>query len=253
MQFLKSEYVETPHGNNSVWKYMNHWKFEKLLSDSALFFPNVTMLTDEYEVTIPEIVLATKRRTLQAQGLSGRDLEEELAAFYFQTNPMKNLTLVNCWSMSPHESYALWKIYLGGEKDGVAIRSTVARLRKAVQSGGDSYPEEFYIGKVRYRSHLRQDEIARLSIITTKKPFYDFEKELRVFIINYPISEGGYHPPYKISSGRNVRVNLDTLIHEVYVSPFSNTGYFQRVEDVVKRNGAKKNNISISQSEIRDK
>ena len=103
---------------------MAHWKFESLLDKSALFFPNANKLSDQHEVTIPESTLQSKRNELRNSGLRGRDLKEELAAFYWETNPMKDLVLINCWSINPHESYALWKIYLGGERNGVAIKST---------------------------------------------------------------------------------------------------------------------------------
>ncbi|SHN93564.1 hypothetical protein BHECKSOX_527 [Bathymodiolus heckerae thiotrophic gill symbiont] len=202
---------------------MAQWKFESLLNDESLFFPNANKLSDQYEVSIPKSVLAAKRKELKSSGLKGRDLEEELAVFHWETNPMKDLVLANCWSISPHESYALWKIYLGGEKNGVAIRSTISSLKKAIQEGGDPYPEEFFIGKIKYRSYLKQDELARLSVITTKKPFYDFEKVLRVFIINYPLSEGGTIPPYDLHTGRSVNIELPVLIHDVYVSPFADS------------------------------
>jgi hypothetical protein len=63
-----------------------------------------------------------------------------MASFYWNTNPMKDLVLINCWSVNQYENYALWKIYLGGEKNGVAIKSTVSKLRKSVELGMDSYP-----------------------------------------------------------------------------------------------------------------
>ena len=166
----------------------------KKLNDSSLFFPNAIKLSAQYEVAVPKSSISKKRDELKSKGLTGRDLEEEMASFYWHTNPMKDLVLINCWSVNPHESYALWKIYLGGEANGVAIRSTVSNLRKAVEKGNDSYPEEFFIGKVQYKKHLNHDELSRLSIITTKKPFYDFEKELRLFVLNYPLSEGGEIP-----------------------------------------------------------
>lgn len=230
---------------------MAHWKFKSLLSDSSLFFPNANKLSDQYEVTVPDSVLAAKRKELKKTGLSGRDLEEELAIFHWETNPMKDLVLANCWSVSPHESYALWKIYLDGEKNGVSIRSTVSSLKKAIQNGGDPYPEEFFIGKIKYRTHLKQGELARLTVITTKKPFYDFEKELRVFIINYPLSEGGSIPPYGLHTGRTVMVDIPVLIHDVYVSPFANSSYSREVGALLRRNGLKIG--ALKQSEIRDK
>ena len=230
---------------------MAQWKFESLLNDSSLFFPNANKLSDQYEVSIPDSVLASKRKSLKKSGLKGRDLEEELAVFHWETNPMKDLVLANCWSISPHESYALWKIYLGDEKNGIAIRTTISSLKNAIQDGGDPYPEEFFIGKIKYRSHLKQDELARLSVITTKKPFYDFEKELRIFIINYPLSEGGTIPPYDIHKGRSVDVEIPTLIHDIYVSPFADSSYSRDVGSLMKKHGLK---IGIlKQSEIRDK
>lgn len=250
MKYRKSDILEVPHGNSTVWRYMNTWKFSQLLETSSLFFPNANKLTDQYEVAIPDSVEKQKREELKKKGLNGRDLEEEMASFYWSTNPMKDLVLINCWSINPHESYALWKIYLGGEKNGVAVRSTISKLRRSVEKGKDSYPEEFFIGKVKYKRHLNQDELSRLSVITTKKPFYDFEKELRLFVLNYPHSEGGTEPPYDINIGRSVRVDIVELIQEVYISPFSTKEYREEITGLLKKNRLL--NIAIKESEIRD-
>ena len=250
MKFRRNEHVETPHGNTSVWRYMAHWKLEKLITNSKLFFPNTTKLTDQYEISIPESTLKSKRKELELKGFSGRDLEEELAVFYWENNPMKNLVLVNCWSINQYESYALWKIYLGNEKNGIAIKSTVSSLRKAVQTGGDTYPEEFFLGKIKYKSYLKPDETERLSVITTKKPYYDFEKELRLFIINYPLSEGGKIPPYDINVGREVKVDLQTMVHDVYISPFADESYAKEVGTLLK--SANFRLSKIKQSGIKD-
>lgn len=251
MLYRKSEYLESPHGNSSVWRYMKDWKFESLLDESSLFFPNANKLTDKYEVSIPESSFKKKRSELKTEGLSGRDLEEEMASFYYcNANPMKDLVLINCWSVNPHESYALWKIYLGGEKNGVAVKTTVSKLRKSVENGKDKYPEEFFLGKVKYKKYLEQNELSRLSVITTKKPFYDFEKELRLFILNYPRSEGGTVTPYDMSVGRSVKVDIKELIHEVYISPFADDSYKNKIEKIIMRK--KLNGVNVKESEIRD-
>lgn len=250
MKYRKSEYLEVPHGNSAVWRYMNTWKFRQFIENSTLFFPNANKLTDQYEVTLPDSVEQKKIEELKRQGLHGRDLEEEMASFSWSTNPMKDLVLVNCWSTSPHESYALWKIYLGGEKNGIAIRSTVSKLRRSVEKGKDVYPEEFFIGKVKYKKHLNNDELSRLSVVTTKKPFYDFEKELRLFVLNYPLSEGGTVPPYDIYVGRSVRVDINELIHEVYISPFASEEYRHEINKLL--NGNNVQGFTIKDSEIRD-
>lgn len=252
MIYRKSEYLSMPHGNSSVWRYMSDWKFSSLLNESSLFFPNANKLTDKYEVTVPKSTFERKRKELSDKGLNGRDLEEEMASFYYShANPMKSLVLVNCWSVNPYENYALWKIYLGGEINGVAIKSTVSRLKSAVIQGGDEYPEEFFVGKVQYKKHLEHNDLARLKVITTKKPFYDFEKELRLFILNYPRSEGGTKPPYDLAKGRVVKVNLNRLMHQVYISPFSDESYKNHVVSMLNNSGHP--SVKVRESEILDK
>ena len=199
---------------------------------------------------MPPSVMKSHRKKLLSDGFTGRDLEDEMARFHWQTNPMKELVLMNCWSISPHESYALWKIYLGDSKNGVAIKSAVGTLKSVLQKSNDSYPEEFYVGKVRYRSHLRSDDLSRFSIVTTKKPYYEFEKELRLFILNYPMSEGGTRPPYDLKLGRTVDIDLRSMIREIYVSPFAEGGYMSNLKNLLSRN--KLPHKLIKQSDIRD-
>ena len=69
MRFRRSEFVDTTHGNSFVWRYMDDWKFRHLIEERALFFPNVNKMIDEYEVTISDRVMDTKRRRLGEEGL----------------------------------------------------------------------------------------------------------------------------------------------------------------------------------------
>jgi len=250
VKFQQNDYLEIPHGNSNVWRYMNHWKLEKMLNESALFFPNAKKLSDQYEVTIPAGSQNKRRKELIATGLQDRALEEEMARFYWETNPMKSLTLINCWSINPHESYALWKIYLGGEVNGVAIKTSISSLKKAIVKGHDPFPEDIFVSKVKYKSYLNESNLSRWSLITTKKPFYDFEKELRLFIMNFPRSEGGYKTPYEMDQGRLVKVDLSQLIQKIYISPFSEKSYKQDVVQMLAKNGL--SSVLIRDSEIQD-
>ena len=139
-------------------------------------------------------------------------------------DPGKALTLVSNWALGRDESYALWKIYLYGKKRGIAIRTTVSRLRHSLERGGDPVSEDFYIGQVRYTSYLRDAQLTRFHVICTKKPFYSFESELRAFILHQTVT-GASRAPYDVSSHRCVRVDLTTLLPTVYISPFADTSY----------------------------
>lgn len=253
MKIGKSDALLVPNGNSSVWRYMSLEKFNRLIEDRSLYFCNAKRLSDQYEVTIPDSTIQVWRKQLINQGYSLEDVEVEISIRLngWQYGSMKDQTLINCWSVSPHESYALWKIYLGNKPEGVAIRSTVGRLRAAIRSGKDPYPETLHMGQVRYRNHLKSDELSRFSIVTTKKTFYKFEEELRLFILNYPLSEGGSVPPYDFALGRNVNVDLEQLIQRVYVSPFAANVVRNRVEELLI--SARLPHDRIRDSEIRDK
>ena len=70
-----------------------------LITQQRIFFTNAHNFTDGYEVSLPQNIVRKKRKELKQEGLSGRDLEEELAVFELNHQPMRGLTLVNCWSM----------------------------------------------------------------------------------------------------------------------------------------------------------
>ena len=251
MKFRRSEQIDTPHGNSAIWRYMSDKKFRDLLTNSQLFFSNANKLTDQYEVTVPQSTLRSKEKQLQAEGCSGHELKERMSAFHWESDPMKDLVLINCWSIRREESYALWKIYLGDKRNGVAVRTTVGSLRFAIENGGDRYPEEFFVGRVGYHSHLKLDELTQISAIMTKKPYYDFEEELRLFIINDPMSDSGSRPRYDVAMGRPVKVSLADAMQEIYVSPFADVKYGREVVSLAKSAGFRVG--QVRESEIRDR
>lgn len=226
-------------------------KFLDLLTNQRLFFTNANRLTDGYEVSLPPNIVKSQRKRLKANGLTGRELEKEIARFEYLNHPMKDLTLVNCWSLGRHESYALWKIYLDGSKAGVAIRTNFSRLKKSITSAYDDFPEDFYAGTVQYKDFLPEHELNRFRLITTKREFYSYEQELRLFILHYPRSEGGIKTPYDLGFGRQVSVDLDTLIDQIYLSPFVAPWFGEALEKIIQK--ASPNLASrITVSSIRD-
>ena len=222
MKLVQNDVLEIPDLNTPIWKYMDLAKFLDLITHKRIFFPNGATLTDKYEGSLPDAIFESKRIELIESGLSGRDLEERMAIFkIYEANSMINLSLINCWTAEKYESYALWKIYLGGQQLGFAIKSTLGKLIHAIEEGDDPYPEEYFIGKVEYSELLSSDENHRLKMLTRKMPFYKYENEIRLIILNYPRSEGGTKTPYPLNIGRHVNVDTKVLIDEVYLSPFS--------------------------------
>jgi hypothetical protein len=235
MRFKKHGDLTIPSEDTRIWRYMDLAKYMDVIVHNRLFFSNVARLTDRYEGVVPETTLVQKREELKKAGLSERDLEEEVGRFHYLSMSMADISLASCWTIGDEESYALWKIYIGTAQYGVAVSSTVARLIRAIEKGCDPYPEDIYIGQVTYSSDLSEGELSRFKLLTRKMPFYAYESELRLLILNYPMSEGGTETPYPISVGRYVRIDVEELIDEVYISPFSGSWFHKTLESTLSK------------------
>jgi hypothetical protein len=161
-----------------------------------------------------------------------QEVKEALADLQ-ETNELRSYTLVNCWTLKTFESFALWKIYVGSGP-GVAIRTTVANLKRSINQTRQEFDEDISLAQVRYRETLEYP-FSRTYATITKKPFYDFEEEMRLVIFNFPLHLDGYEVPYNMSIGRTVKVDPNQLIIQVYISPFLSADYRNNIEEAIVR------------------
>ena len=227
MRIRKHEDLRAPHGRKVVWRYMGLDKFLDLAVSQRLYFVNASRLSDQYEVTLPPFTLRERENSLRKRGLDGAELAEQMTAFEQAHRPLRQRAMVNCWSLGRHESYALWKIYLDGARAGVAVRSTVSALRKALEQGDDPEPEDVYFAEVEYGDYLPDEEINPYTLVSRKRNFYAYEKELRLFMLREPASAS--------EQGRFVQVDLDAMIDRVYLSPFAGPWFRKTFEQALKR------------------
>lgn len=136
------------------------------------------------------------------------------------------------------ESFALWKMY-AKNKLGIAIKTDVNSLINAFKHS----TETIYIGDVNYfdLKKINYKLGSTISNFVTKNKFYEFESEIRCLVL---LGEDD------CVSSRNVEVDLNELIREVYVSPFAiETGLLEVIEFL-----RDKHNLSyaIKESHIND-
>ena len=213
---VKVPNVKSPHGNSILWRYMNLEKFFDLITSSELYFTNVSKLSDKYEGTIPKKNYYRLQKQLGSQGKSIEEILYELELLKQKVDIFRELTLVNCWTLATHESYALWKIYLGGAKGGIAIKTTASRIVDSINKSSESNDEEIYFSIVEYNDYIDDIE-SQFQWITRKSNFYKFEDEARLIIFHKERDQ----PKYNIKGGRRYKVNIDRLIDRIYISPFS--------------------------------
>ena len=155
--------------------------------------------------------------------------------------------LVNCWSLGLTESYALWKVYLGGAQAGVAIRTSLNNLRKAIKEGGNLDNLDIYTGQVQYTESMDEDSISVFSLVTMKREFYKYEQEVRLFILDSQDQVVEIQPDTEIplttvispainpSIGRYVNVKVPTLVGKLYLSPFMGVWFRDAIVKILEK------------------
>ena len=215
-------FEKPPNWNSAIWRYLSMEKFLDIVLNSELFFANLTRLTDQYEGT----TFDSDRERIISKIRKGKNYDEEVKEALTElqeTDNLKSYTLVNCWTLKKYESFALWKIYVGNGP-GVAIKTTVNNLKKSINQTHQEFDEDISIAKVKYRDNSEYP-FSRSYATITKKPFYEFEEELRLMIFNFPLALNGYKVPYDMTIGRKIKVDPKLLISEIYISPFIGIDY----------------------------
>ena len=235
------------HGNNVIWRYTTLDKFLYLLNNEKLYFSNVGEMTDKYEGKLPHNNRKSYLSKLIRDGLSEDEAEIELMREENEYNKFMQLTFVNCWTVNPSESYALWKIYLEGSKSGIAIKTTVSRLKKSLSESN----YDIVIKKVKYLDYISDYKFDRTQLFTTKRTYYSYEEELRLLSLHYHMGQGKVEPALNNKYGYGIDVNLNELIQNIFVSPFVGTWIY----DTIRKTIALKNPNLVDKmisSDIRD-
>jgi hypothetical protein len=229
--------VYWPKDSMPVWRYLSFDKFVNFMMHREVQFTRSSLFTDQNEL-----------RLLDAPEGKPEMTGEQAARVEQRIENLRSSTFVSCWSLGVSESYPLWKIYLGGSRNGVAIRSTVGKLRASLESS----PTQYFDGGVQYRREVFDKNPTDEQLICTKLEAYAYEREYRVFAIFprhlTPKTEGkSAFTPNVISEP----IDVASMLRFIYVSPFSSSWFEKTVRDAMTRL-APDLTVSIRKSKIRD-
>ena len=244
--------------NQVIWRYMNFEKFISLLQNKALFFStcfNMQKL-DPFEgyytkINLDELKDEKGNNIRYNQHAKGKPQE-------YRKIFLKN-TFINCWHLNDNENSAMWNIYAPGT-NGLVIKSTIKCLEKSFKNKNN----EEYIGNIEYKDYYLScikfdakkyvEDITRLAeqqvnintdkaiiltelkkyyypLIMSKRKEYKFENEIRVvspFIHN---NDKNCIKDY----GKFIKVDLETLISEIIISPCADGWYVDLIKDVSRK------------------
>jgi hypothetical protein len=145
---------------------------------------------------------------------------------------------MSCWSLQRTESFALWKIYLGGNNPGAAIRTNYKGLTESI-IGGD----KIIVGKVAYGSNYfdvfksDSEQLFDDHIVGFKYDAYAYESEVRAFCFKDTRSEITAVPGFTLgpSATLSVAVDIDILIQEIHLSPWCGGWFHKTFKSMIEK------------------
>ncbi|SDR18324.1 hypothetical protein [Paraburkholderia tuberum] len=246
-----------------VWRYMQDDRFLDLLKKQAIYFTPGYKLRrgEDYELRVPVRLAETEaayRGELLSSWISDSDeLARRLAAEEW-SDDAKYLCMkgISCWHVNPVENHAMWQIYVGKERSGVAIKSTVGRLKRAIDTR-KRYVHADMVTYIDYSdgTYERHPSATGYERIYSKSHFYRFENELRI-VYDYPGFAWEYDDPQQrqallkerpparfahtdlshfLTNFPYVPVNLHELILEVVVRGVGSSTYLDEVKAIAKQ------------------
>ncbi len=207
MPFEDNAHIHTPPDETVIWRYLDFTKFVSALEHSAFFFPGLQTLSqvDQFEGSLSVPTLDEFRIPLSQS--DSNQTTERFDAFINIFRGMRTALYANCWHANAYGSAAMWGLSLR-HGDGVAIKSTVGRLKAAFAVT----TEPIHIGSVKYID-FQTERVPWQNVFHIafhKRRSFEYEREVRAVVY------GDYGP-----RGTNIDVDLNALISAIHVAPTS--------------------------------
>ena len=215
-------FVSEPEDPEAViWRFMQLWKFQDLITTSELYFCRSDLLGDDNEGLPPDGFVPDL-------GLNPLDVRDAvtLKRHFGAIAQHRKCYFVNCWYLAAEPTAAMWQEY---GKDGVAVASRYSLLKGAVDAGKD----RGFIGVIRYGVGHLKGKWNLLRFIFSKREEFAHEKEVRA-LLYFPDefrNDGRLaEPPASVATFRRLPVPLPSLITEIQVSPWASDDTFTEAE-----------------------
>lgn len=238
-----SQETELPPPDTKLWRYQDFAKFVSLLDSKKLFFTRADSFDDPFECargfnfqkdyiyandeSYLRLIVTTQLKNAGNSNPSEAEIESALATekenYLKQQEEKRKKYFVSCWHENERESEGMWKLYTSAQSQGIAVQTTPERLCLALEN------DTFRIGKVEYISYDKPLEDSQVPV-WYKRDSFAHEREVRVVIQD--IRHSG--------KGELVRVDLETLIENVYVSPTAPPWLDTLVKNVMHQYGIDK-------------
>ncbi len=234
-----------PDDKTLISKYIDLTKFLSLLVTKSLFFCRLDKLEDQFEGTTAkknfQIRVEWYKETnhLSPNPLSDDEILKHVEELYEYEKKVKEVNCVCCWNKAHEESAALWKIYSDFGK-GIMIKTRVEHLVASLSNS----TEAIRLSEIKYLNYDNDimPDGNTMFPITHKQNAYKYEEEIRlIYEVDFPQIGRTYDwDNEEIREGKLVKVDIDSLIDEIIIGPYSPEWMTNLVSDLVDKYGLKK-------------
>jgi hypothetical protein len=226
----RADFPEQGKEDTVIWRYMGFAKFVSLLIRNALFFVRGDRLPDPFE-GMPTVKNAEKIKSiLQPFPNEGAEI---LWKSLVEGRKLREAFFINCWHINPHESAAMWQLYVGNT-EGVAIKSNYHRFVKAFEETS----RNIFVSEVKYLDYEEEEtQLDPFIYFTTKQAYFIHEREFRALFYGVGDLQAG---EFLTEAGIYIPLSLDMLVEEIYVCPNSEEWFQVLVASTVEKFNLKK-------------
>ena len=185
--------------DQKIWRYLPLSQFVSILQNEALWFSKIRELRDPFE---------------------GRSWSTEVTSSFLELcEAADRENFVSCWTIDDQDSALMWLAY--AQNDGVAICSTTGRLKRAISC--KCKPEFHDVGYFNNSAGA----LKMPSRCFAKRRLFEREREHRALV-----RSSSDDKPLK---SKLVSVDLQELIVEIWISPFSEEWLQTMVKNLIFR------------------
>lgn len=207
-------------------------KFLSFLSTSELWLARSNTLKDKREGSFSEEMkseLSVIYERLKTEDKISNDSSIKNAFDYEEY--VKNNSYFTCWHKNTGDNMIMWEIY-GKSENSVAIKTNSSKLKNSFNL--ESVMRFSLLVALDDVEYIDFDSIPSLQNSRQpfffKRPHFDFEKEVRLFI-----TSKDHHSSENAPLGYKIPIDLNILIEEVYIHPDAAQWFFDAINDLVKK------------------
>ena len=255
------EGITSPNDKDTLWRYMSFEEFVSILKTESLSYTRAYKFEDTFEGVIPQPIRDAYKRALRRHAP-----EAHIPGVLKIIDVWRKHVMCNCWHQSEEESKVMWDNY-GSNSDSVAIKTTMSKMKNSL-SDTDF---DVFIGKIKYLSQRTYNDHYIPDFLRSienglgldkkwtyfpyfhKRKNFEYEREVRIITDIDPFIEDCLKrlPGEDIEDTEFLecefpdfgekrklfKVEVNTLINEVIISPNADSQFTQKVKSEVQKYG----------------